>query len=123
MVHTARPISDFIRKRSTMRTLPAKMTGTTRRRRSSASEPLKKISLQISESAYYAMKTLVSTGEVASTNVFVEEAVRAKLRERRKARIYAAYEQASRDPAFMRDMNADVEAFDATLSDGLATAR
>jgi len=106
-----------------MRTLPAKMTGTTRRRRSSASEPLKKISLQISESAYYAMKTLVSTGEVASTNVFVEEAVRAKLRERRKARIYAAYEQASRDPAFMRDMNADVEAFDATLSDGLATAR
>lgn len=122
MVHTARPIGDAIRKLGTHHTT-RKMTGTTRRRRSSASEPLKKISLQITESVYDAMKTLVSTGEVASTNVFVEEAVRAKLRERRKARIYAAYEQASRDPAFMRDMNADVEAFDATLSDGLATAR
>ncbi len=42
---------------------------------------------------------------------------RAKLRERRRAKIYAAYEEASRDQAFMHDMNADVQAFDATLAD------
>lgn len=106
-----------------MHTLSAEMVGAVRRRRSSTSEPLKKISLQISESVVEAVKTLVSAGEVASTNVFVEEALRARLRERRKARIYAAYEQASRDPIFMREMNADLEAFDQTLADGLTVAR
>lgn len=99
------------------------MIGTARRRRASTSDPLKKISLQISESIYEAVRTLVSAGEVASTNVFVEEAVRAKLKERRKAKIYTAYEQAARDPAFLRDMNADLEAFDVTLSDGQAPIR
>lgn len=99
------------------------MVGAARRRRSSTREPLKKISVQISESLYDAMKSLVSAGEVASANVFVEEAVRASLRERRKAKIYAAYEQAARDPVFMRDMNADLEAFDVTVSDGLAPTR
>ena len=93
---------------------------TPRRRRSSLDEPLRKISVQITESLYEAMKSLVSAGEVASTNVFVEEAVRAQLRERRKSKIYAAYEQAARDPAFMRDMSADLDAFDATLADGRA---
>lgn len=34
-----------------------------------------------------------------------------------------AYEEASRDPAFRHDMNADLEAFDATLADGLSPAR
>lgn len=106
-----------------MHTLSAGMSGTARRRRSSASDPLRKISLQISESLHEAVKALVRTGEVASTNVFVEEAIRARLRDRRKALIYASYEKAARDPAFMRDMNADLEAFDVTLSDGLAPAR
>jgi hypothetical protein len=106
-----------------MHTPSADMIGTRRRRRSSASEPLRKISLQISESVYEAVRSLVTAGEAASTNVFFEEAVRARLRERRKAKVYAAYAQAARDPAFMRDMNADLEAFDVTLSDGLAPAR
>lgn len=105
-----------------MHALPEGTVGT-RRRRSSTREPLKKISVQISESLYDAMKSLVSAGEVASANVFVEEAVRARLRERRKAKIYAAYEQAARDPIFMRDMNADLDAFDVTMSDGLAPTR
>ncbi len=60
---------------------------------------------------------------ITLTNVFVEDALRARLRERRKARIYAAYEQASHDPPFMRDMNADLKAFDHTLSDGLTRPR
>lgn len=102
-----------------MHTLSAETTSPARRRRSPASDPLRKITLQISESVVEAVKALVSAGEAASTNVFVEEALRAQLRERRKARIYAAYEQASRDPVFMREMNANLEAFDQTLSDGL----
>ena len=94
-----------------------------RRRRSPSSDRLKKVTLQLSQSVLEAIKTVVETGEAASANVFVEDAVRAKLRERRRAKIYAAYEEASRDPAFMHDMNADLQAFDATLADGLSPAR
>lgn len=94
-----------------------------RRRRSPSNDPLKKITLQLSKSLVEAIKTVVDMGDAPSQNVFVEEAVRDKLRERRRAKIYAAYEEASNDPVFMRDMNADVEAFDIALSDGLALAR
>jgi Arc/MetJ-type ribon-helix-helix transcriptional regulator len=94
-----------------------------RRRRSPSTDPLKKVTLQLSQSVLEAIRTVVETGEAASANVFVEDAVRAKLRERRRAKINAAYEEASRDPAFMHDMNADLQAFDATLADGLSPAR
>lgn len=89
-----------------------------RRRRSSSNEPLKRISLQISEPVYEAVRALVKSGEVASSNVFFEEAVRAKLQERRKATLYAAYEAAAGDPVFMREMSDHLEAFDSTLADG-----
>ena len=92
-----------------------------RRRRSSLEDPLKKLTLQLSESIVNAIKTLVSIGEAQSTNAFVEDAVRSSLRERRRARMYAAYEEAAKDPAFMADMNADLQAFDNTLRDGLPT--
>jgi hypothetical protein len=42
------------------------------------------------------------------------------LRQRRRAKVYAAYEEAANDPAFVADMNADLRAFDNTLRDGLA---
>jgi hypothetical protein len=92
-----------------------------RRRRSSSSDPLRKLTLQLSESVVNAIKALVSVGAAPSANVFVEDAVRAQLRERRRAKIYAAYEEAVHDPAFMSEMNADLKAFDITLSDGLTT--
>lgn len=104
-----------------MHTISADFPAFARRRRTSASEPLKKISIQLTESVYEAVKTIVSAGEVPSANVFFEQAARAQLRERRKAKIYAAYEEAAKDKAFMRDMNRDVKAFDATLADGLAS--
>ncbi len=94
-----------------------------RRRRSPSSDPLKKVTLQLSESVLEAIKSVIEAGEAASANAFVEDAVRTKLRERRRVKIYAAYEEASRDPAFLRDMNADLDAFDATVADGLSPAR
>lgn len=92
-----------------------------RRRRSSSDDPLKKLTLQLSESIVNAIRTLVKVGEAPSANVFVEDAVRARLRERRRAKIYAAYEEAANDPIFMADMNGDLRAFDNTLRDGPAT--
>lgn len=94
-----------------------------RRRRAPSSDPLRKVTLQLSESVVEAIKTIVERGDAPSQNVFVEEAVRDKLRERRRAKLYAAYEEASNDPAFMRDMNSDINAFDPTLSDDLSLTR
>lgn len=89
-----------------------------RRRRSTAADPLKKMTVQVSESIIAQIKKVVETGEAASANVFVEDAIRDKLRERRRAKVYAAYEEAARDPRYLADLNADMNAFDATLSDG-----
>lgn len=90
-----------------------------RRRRPSVSDPLKKVTFQLSESVVDAIKTVVEAGEASSANVFVEAAVRASLRERRRARIYAAYAEAAQDPQFMNEMNAELEVFDSTLADGM----
>lgn len=98
---------------------PAVHAGPIRRRRSSSADPLKKFTVQLSESVVTAIKALVKIGEAASANAFVEDAVRASLRERRRAKIYAAYEEAANDPAFMAEMNADTRAFDNALRDGL----
>lgn len=45
----------------------------------------------------------------------------ANLRERRRARVYAAYEEASHDPEFMSAMNSELASFDFTLADGCLT--
>ncbi len=89
-----------------------------RRRRSSSSDPLRKVTLQLSTSVVAAIKSAVETGEAASTNVFVEEAVRERLRECRRARIYAAYEEAARDSKYLQAIDADMVAFDVALADG-----
>lgn len=64
----------------------------------------------------------VEAGRVVSHEDAVNR-IRARLRGRRRAKTYAAYQEASRDPAFLHDMNADLEAFDATVSDGLSPTR
>ena len=101
-----------------MQSISSEIPVAPRRRRSSASDPLKKVTFQLSESVVDAIKTVVEAGEVSSANVFVEAAVRASLRERRRARIYAAYEEAARDPVFMNEMKSELAGFDSTLADG-----
>jgi hypothetical protein len=49
----------------------------------------------------------------------MEETVVAQLRQLRRARVYAAYEKAARDPVFMAEQREIAEAFDAALLDGL----
>lgn len=89
-----------------------------RRRRSSSTDPLRKVTVQLSASVVDAIKTVVEAGEAASANVFVEDAIREKLRERRRAKIYSAYEEAARDSEYMSALNSDMAAFDATMPDG-----
>jgi Arc/MetJ-type ribon-helix-helix transcriptional regulator len=79
------------------------------------------VTLQLSESVIESIRALVEKGEAPSASAFVEEAIRDKLGERRRARLYEAYEEASRDPAYMRDMKSDTQAFEATLADGVSS--
>lgn len=89
------------------------------RRRSAAADPLKKVTYQMHASTLEAIRKAVERGEYASQNEFVEEAVVAQLRELRRARVYAAYEEAARDPVFMAEQREITEAFNAALLDGL----
>jgi microcompartment protein CcmL/EutN len=66
-----------------------------------------------------AVKHAVEEGAAASQNEFVEEAVVARLREMRRARVYAAYQEAVEDPEFMEDMRETTADFDPALEDGL----
>ncbi len=87
-----------------------------RRRRASSNDPLRKVTLQLSESVVAAIKLAAETGESPSANVFVEEAVRERLRECRRARINAAYKEAASDPDYMKAINSDMEAFEGRAS-------
>ncbi len=91
-----------------------------RRRRSASAEPLTKMTFQLHASIAQAVRNVVQAGEAPSANVFVEDAIREKLQERRRERVYAAYAAAAQDPAFVAEMNATAAAFDHTLADGLS---
>ncbi len=76
------------------------------------------MSFQLHASVAEAIRAVVKAGEAPSANVFVEEAVKGKLRERRRDRVYAAYAEAANDPAFMAEMVETDRVFDITVSDG-----
>ncbi|HEX8211520.1 MAG TPA: hypothetical protein VF584_15215 [Longimicrobium sp.] len=90
------------------------------RRRRGASHNLRKATFQVDGRVLQAIRSLVEQGEAPSAHAFVEDALRLKLREVRRARLYAAYEEASQDPEFLADMEAPTRAFDATAGDGPA---
>ena len=94
-----------------------------RRRRSVATESLKKATFQMPASVVEAIKRAVQVGEAPSANALVEQAVREKLREMRRARVYQAYAKAVRDPVFLADMNSTTLAFEVTTADGLPAER
>ena len=91
---------------------------TSRRRRTSSANALQKMSFQLHASVAEAIRAAVRTGEAPSANVFVEEAVKERLRQRRRERVYASYAAAALDPSFRAEV-ADLErAFDVTVGDG-----
>jgi Arc/MetJ-type ribon-helix-helix transcriptional regulator len=92
------------------------------RRRSPAADPLRKTTVQMHTSVLDAVRQAVEHGYAASQNEFVEEAVLARLRELRRARVYAAYDEAARDPEFMAEMRRVTEEFDHMAADGLEPA-
>jgi hypothetical protein len=73
----------------------------------------------VSGSVANAVKRAVESGLAESQNAFVEEALLRRLKELRRERIYTAYAEATEDPAFMEDMGAAAEAFDAVSRDGM----
>ena len=93
------------------------------RRRSTAADPLKKVTFRLHARVTDAVRTLVDAGEAPSSDAFVEEAVIAALRERRRLRLYAAYAEAAADAAFQADMDATTRAFDVALRDDTENAR
>jgi len=91
-----------------------------RRRRSTTADPLKKVTIRLHETVATAIRELVASGGATSADAFVEAAVVAELRERRKQRMYAAYEEAAADSVFMTEMERTNRAFDAAVDDGLS---
>lgn len=90
-----------------------------RMRRTTRSEPLETITLQLPASMAKMIRAVVKTGKAPNAGAFLEEAVREHLRQRRRDRIYAAYAEASRDPTFIEDMARLERAFDSTTGDGV----
>jgi hypothetical protein len=76
------------------------------------------MSFQFHASVAEAIRAVVKSGEAPSANVFVEDAVKERLRECRREKLYAAYAEAADDPDFMAEMSDTVRAFDVALGDG-----
>ncbi len=93
------------------------------RRRSTQSDPLKKVTLRLRTRVAEAVRAIVDAGDAPSSDAFIEDAVIAALRERRRVHLYAAYAEAAQDPAFQIDMDETARAFDVTLRDGDQAAR
>jgi len=90
------------------------------RRRSTTADPLKKVTLRLHETVAAAIRTLVASGGAPSTDAFIEEAVVARFRERRRQRVYAAYAAAAADAVFMAGMEQTNREFDPAIADGLS---
>lgn len=91
-----------------------------RRRRSRHADPLRKVSYQIRGSLADGIRTAVETGAAASVNAFVEDAIVERLKQLRRERLYAAYEEAATDPVYASDMAELDRDFDVAVGDGLA---
>lgn len=90
------------------------------RRRGTVGDPLRKVTMRFRESVTQAVKAAVAAGDAPSADSFVEQAVVAALRERRRARLYAAYAEAASDELFLSDMAQATQRFDVAIGDGLS---
>jgi len=86
-------------------------------------EPLKKATFQLESSVIEGIRNAVDNGAAPSANVFVEEAVKARLRELRRAELYGAYTTAADDPEFLDEVAAITREFEPASADGLHDSR
>lgn len=90
-----------------------------KRRRARHADPLRKVSYQIRTSVADGIRSAVDAGAAASVNAFVEDAIVERLKELRRERLYAAYEEAANDPEYAAEMAELDRDFDVTVADGL----
>jgi hypothetical protein len=86
---------------------------------SARKDPRQKTGYQLHRSIVLAVRDAVHEGAAESQNAFVERALIRELRELRKEKLAAAYEEAASDAAFMEEMRAVDAAWDVTSGDGL----
>lgn len=91
-----------------------------RRRRRIAADPPRKVGWQVRQSVAEGVREAVEAGAAESQNAFVEEALVRRLKELRREKIYAAYEEAAEDEAYMEEMRDVTEAFSVADRDGLS---
>lgn len=92
------------------------------RRRASSADPLKKVTLRLHTRVAEAVRVAVASGEAPSADVFVEQALIAAFRERRRERLYQAYAEAADDATFVKEMTEVSTAFEPALHDGIKSA-
>jgi Arc/MetJ family transcription regulator len=89
------------------------------RRRKREDSRREKTSISLSAEVLAAAKKIVDAGEAENLSALVESALREKVRQTKRAALYAAYSEAARNDAFMREMNDVTREFAHTDSDGL----
>jgi Arc/MetJ-type ribon-helix-helix transcriptional regulator len=82
----------------------------------------RKASFQISSTVLQAVDSVVRSGRFRSRNALLEEALREKLRELRRERLYASYDEAASNPMFLAELQATSQAFEGAMADGLDLA-
>lgn len=78
-----------------------------------------KTSLSIRTDVLDAAREIVEAGAAENLSALVEAAIEEKVKRTRRVALYDAYAEASRDRAFMKDMDAVSKSFSATSKDGL----
>ncbi|MBA3580176.1 MAG: type II toxin-antitoxin system CcdA family antitoxin [Gemmatimonadaceae bacterium] len=76
-------------------------------------------SLSLRADVLEAAKEIVQAGQAENLSAFVEDALDEKIRRTRRAALYAAYDKAASDPAFLRDMDDVGKRFSNADTDGL----
>ncbi len=88
-------------------------------RRSRRAGTLRSVTYQLRAGVADSVRAAVEAGVAPDANTFVEDAIIERLKELRRERLYAAYQEAANDPAYVADM-AEINAeFDVAIGDGL----
>ncbi|HEX9562424.1 MAG TPA: type II toxin-antitoxin system CcdA family antitoxin [Gemmatimonadaceae bacterium] len=90
-----------------------------KRRRRHAEIPRERTSISLRSDVLDAAKKVVLAGGAENLSAFVETALEEKLRREKRGALYAAYDEASKDLVFLRDMDSVTKSFSRADKDGL----